>query len=746
MPFQHWDGIEDTETDVGTPGETTVRYIENASFLVDGELPPRPGFGAPIANSGIVAAELGAYAIFFKANGNIESSPQTGAGNAVLRTGYNVAVPPTPTQALQRLYVTNDFDPMLVTDDGVTMRSVGIVAPSAVPALAAAASGGVTVGTHLIRYRYQDQSRNRLSDPSPAASITIAAGNQTLNVTPTASPDGTVSNIIIEMTAAGASTYYRVATIANLSVLTAVVTDDATLIQGVSAARDGEFQHQPPPIAALVHEHRQRLFWWGATQRVIAVTFTNGSTTVAGTGFSQNWAGRQLVDASGTVYTILVSTSTQITLSALYAGASGPASATIRSGTPGLLGWSRATFPESFDPQTYARNVTIDAGDTPSAMASFLADLYLIGTRSMRRLVYTGDPAAGMLLSLPGTLGAFHQRCVCEAAPGIVFGWGRDGAWVIAALQPKKISQDIESTITSLADPAQTASRFVCYEPTQRIAMFFFQTAADTAAGITGCRAAAAYHLDKGYWQIMRFRQPMTAAAPNTAYLDRQRLMLCDANGYSWRVGVQTNDGGGNGVVSATAGTTTSITGANSAVAGQMAYRPKTSEERLVLTAGPALIIVATPFATPVAAGELVYVGSIRQRLLTDWFVAEDESSKIRPQVLLVGIRPNRLSTVGTIQVRFYQDFDDNNPVSITSFSGDTWPQGVSPAGDGISWTVDLDAGAQDGFVPVPITADWKRAIRAEVIAEYPGDGPRFTLIKFSADARAVVAQPVTRE
>jgi hypothetical protein len=52
------------------------------------------------------------------------------------------------------------------------------------------------------------------------------------------------------------------------------------------------------------------------------------------------------------------------------------------------------------------------------------------------------------------------------------------------------------------------------------------------------------------------------------------------------------------------------------------------------------------------------------------------------------------------------------------------YPEGVSVAANVIS--LDFDAGATDGFIPVPTPGDWKRVIRAEVIAETPLDGVRF--------------------
>jgi hypothetical protein len=73
--MRQWDGIEDDNTDV-LEGENVMNTVENCSYFVNGELGRRPGFGAQIVNTGLVAAEIGAYVIFIKSNGNIESEAQ----------------------------------------------------------------------------------------------------------------------------------------------------------------------------------------------------------------------------------------------------------------------------------------------------------------------------------------------------------------------------------------------------------------------------------------------------------------------------------------------------------------------------------------------------------------------------------------------------------------------------------------------------------------------------------------------
>lgn len=71
-----WTGIRDNVTDVASVGDIGVSMLENGSLMVDGEFARRPGFGAKIAASGIVCAEIGAYVVFVTSLGDIVSEAQ----------------------------------------------------------------------------------------------------------------------------------------------------------------------------------------------------------------------------------------------------------------------------------------------------------------------------------------------------------------------------------------------------------------------------------------------------------------------------------------------------------------------------------------------------------------------------------------------------------------------------------------------------------------------------------------------
>lgn len=656
-----WEGIDDGATDVG-PGWD---MLENATLYVKGECRRRPGFGGRVNLSSAVvrtATELGNYAILATAAGSVLSVTQSTGSVASLATGLNTTNWPTFASVNGRMYYANGVDTVRVTDDGTNFRAAGITAPSTAAVATITGSGGVVdIGTHLVRYRYYDSTRNRLSDPSEADSIATIAGNKIL-ITFVASGDATVDKIIVEMTPVDAETYYRVATVANSGTTYTIDIADSNLILNVAATRDGEFHHQPPPVCDILCEHRQRVWTWK------------------------------------------ISTS--------------------------LLCWSRAGFPESFDSVNTSRTVTLQSGDAPKAMMSYFSDLYLFGSRSIRRLVYTSDPSAAMIVDVPGNYGVFNARCVLKIDGGMMVGWGKSGAWIIDAMQPKKISKPIGDQLEDIASVTALDQRFIAYEPVLREIYFFFPL-----SGSTTCKAAYVYSLDTEAWTLAKYRQGFTAATLNSQYIDRQRAMWCDENGYAWRVGVSINDGVDDGRIIVTSGTTsTVINGINLAQAGQILYDPIQNEERLITVATGSTVTVSPAFTAAPSVGTTIYAGSIRYRLVSNWITNNGIDTKNRPTKLMLAIRP--YGSLGSVQILYYQDFG-NVAVPATSFSSDTFPQGVSIVG-GIL-TVNLDTGATDGYVPVPMPSDWVRAIKFEIISETPLNGIRYVDVSLRQDSKIVV-------
>jgi len=175
-------------------------------------------------------------------------------------------------------------------------------------------------------------------------------------------------------------------------------------------------------------------------------------------------------------------------------------------GTDNLLYWSRAGYPEAFNVLDWARNVSQGKADQPAALASFVNDLYIIGSRSMRRLLYTGDPAAGTLLTIPTELGAYNQRCVVMA-DGAMYGFGSAGAWVVEGIAPQHFSRAIDATWMAEVDEDQSEKFHAFYDPQERAVWFCY-----VATGDTGPKKAICYELDSRQWTRRTFRNTIQSS------------------------------------------------------------------------------------------------------------------------------------------------------------------------------------------------------------------------------------------
>lgn len=539
--MRSWTGLSDDSADVGDG----LTFAGNVSLYYNGVLGRRPGLGEVYAEGGVAVQEQGPVTLYVQADGTVVSQPVPHA----MGHSLTAAVVPAMVQAFARIYLSDGQTPVLVSDNGTYLRVAGIAAPTVDPVAAWVAGGSIDSGVRLLRYRYFDSARQRYSDPSDPIELTLAralgqatisstagssidvtyagggyvvtpgaiaqlpnggatlavtvtmtadsvsaltpsswgsgltdnplivvdaptGGSLTIDTTALLSSDRYVSDIMIELTASGAETFYVAATVSNTAQTVTLADPDTLLIQNQDAGIFGDFGHQPPPQTLILHLHRNRLWTWDA----------------------------------------------------LF-----------------LLSWSGPGEPEGFNLGIDQRLITLGQGDVPVALASLYTDLYCIGQRSMVRMIFTDDPALGMALPVPGTFGAFNPRCVCDSVPGVLFGWGEDGAWLLDAMAPKKISKKAEVTIAALADNSKLAERFVVYEPTERAVQFFFVLTGDTA-----CKAAAAYYLERGEWVIWQYTQAMTAgcASSGTDFSGGRPRLLLASSSDSWLVGTQANDAG----------------------------------------------------------------------------------------------------------------------------------------------------------------------------------------------------------
>ncbi len=772
MPLNEWDGLRDDLTIVGDG----MLEAQNCSYRILGELRRRPGLAGRLGLSGVLTSEFtdraqSSYAIFVSSAGAITSLNLSSLVQTTLKSALSTAYRGTFARSNQRLYYSNDFDPMQVIELGNSAAlEAGIAAPSTgtgihtMGAPTFATTGVTTIGAHLLRYRYYNSRSGYYSNPSMAveitltnpATLTISIGTGSENIF--RSTDTKADQVVIEMTAAGASAYYQAAVVNQALTGTTVSMADETLNLQVAASTYGDFGHEKPPLFAYAIEHRGRLFGFGATVRSISgVTVTLSSTTVTVTGstFSTKWAGRMLQVGSGTdVYPISSMTDANtMVLARAYSGTTDSgATISVYANASDLLSWSRAGYPESWKPSEWARRVLQNASDVPSGLISYHDVIWLFGQRTMRLLDYPTDPATGSLEQIPTEMGLWNQRCLI-AANGYIYGWGRSGAWMINGMAPLYMSKPVDARLdgtdedsTVVFDPAYSERFFGYYDPKERCLTWAYVKEGDTQP-----KNHVSYDLDNKKWRTGAWRQSMLTAALIAGVTNNVRVLLSDENGYSWYVTENRFDGvpdslvdsNGNysGVVTiATTGATTSVlpvsealpTGSSDLI-GTVLYHPTTSGTSVVQSNTANAITLATPLSAAPTIGTELYLGSFPFLMKFKWIDGRGMETKKRPCYLMIKKVPG--TSAGKIRVRIYEDFSPS-PFTFTSDPSDTRPDGVDFTSGAQFATVDLDGGSGDGIAYVPLSSSWKRTITASVEATKPTDLLRLLEVRFISESQ----------
>jgi hypothetical protein len=738
-----WTGQQDHQSAVGDG----MSDAQNVSFRYDGEARRRPGLHSRLVLSAALLSELehpvnGTYLIG-ASGGTIAGVNIDSGAHATIASGLSAAQRGCFARCNGRVYFTNDFDSVRTIERGdAAATTAGITGPSGTMGSPTLGVGVCTDGVHLVRYRYYNSKTGYYSDASFSVSVTTATQKMTFSIANSGSnidrsADTKVDTIVVEMTEASGSVYFRAATALNSAATIEVNLSDASLSAQQPVSYYGEDGHQPPPVTSLICEHRGRVFYWGLSEHSFsACSVLNGSPTITiASGFSTNWAGRLVqVGTDTTVYAISTITGTTITLSENYAGSTNAStSITIFSSQYDMLYWSRAGYPEETFPTRWARRVLQNKSDKPAGMISFYNDLYLFGQYSMRRFIYDKDPATAMLENVPGVLGVYNQRCLVEA-DGRLFGFGRGGAWVIEGIVPKHISRPVDKSVEQLIDRNYADSFHGFFDPQERAVYFVFVRSGETTA-----RDFFKMELDKGKWSLGTWRQSIAASCITGSAGRIVQPYLADGNGFVWNIKEGFFDGlpasMASGIVTVDSGATTTSIPTVEALAtspdlvGAILYNPTTREEKLI-SANTANVITCAAFASPPAQGTALYIGSIGVSLTSCWWTGDGMAEKKRPRYLRMAWQPG--TTSGSWTVRVYQNFSAT-PVTFTQFPDDTPPDGVTIVNNGTSVTVNFAGAASstDGFVEIPLVADWARSMRWVVTTATPVDLMRLVAVWF---------------
>ena len=750
-----WDGIKDSESVVSGDGTYDAVGI---SFFVEKELRRRPGLAKLCAIGGRAigafrSSVAGVWIVIADSSGNLKAvNLATPSTSTTLKSSYNTAVIPSFCYSNGRLYVTNNFDRMQVWN-GVssTFLDAGIAAPTAAPSAPTTGSGNCTVGTHLLRYRYLDNTspastyRSNVSailsqsvTTAADALLTFGIGTAATTTAPIIrSTDAKVTTIQLEMTAAAGSIYYVTSSVNNAATAITVNITDANLAlnelgglydSGNTLTTDDlGTGNEQPPLGTIMCQCRDYTFLGGDEPHALTgVTATLNSATVTGTGFSTLWNQRKVIriGTDAIAYQIdTVASSTSMTLVNIYAGATVTTTASVYSQNPNAIYWSSfissrgAVMPESWRAAVRSRSVLNGTGDILRGMIEFNGDLMLFGKFTSQRLIFVDDPGAGEIDDLSGQFGVWNQRCLIKVE-GALYGWGPNGAWSARGGVPSWLSRDIETTYGDLIDTNDAAQFHGAYDPATKTLRWFYTSTADV-----GPRQVIAIDVAKRRWTRERYRQGIDASLFGADSTGKIQCILSDAtNGFTYY-----RSGSTDGVPSTTgsytvgSGSTTTITQVTDSLptgtslidlSGLIIYDPVSTEERAI-TSNTASAITHAAFTAALTAGGSCYVGAIPWSYETDWWIGDGMETAKRPS-LFIEVMPG--TTTGIVRVTFYADWSAS-AVTFTTEAGYSPPKGVLAFTSGQAY-LDADFGdvaTTDGFIKFPVPLDWRRSVRCKL-------------------------------
>ncbi len=682
---------------------------------------------------------------------------------STLLTGYDTTKTPVFAFVGGRIYVTNNFDRVKVWNGvGSSMLDAGIAGPAAAPDTPTTAGGNGTVGTHLVRYRYLDNTSpastyrsNSSANLSQVVSVSAVDGKMTFDIGAMGdivpSTDAKVTSIQIEMTLASGSTFYIAAVVDNAATTVDVSIADTLLVlndlgglydtNSVSTTDFGVGNDQPP-LGSVIAQCRDYTFLGGDNPRTKTVGVTNGSKSVTGTGFSPLWDSKRAIriGTDAIAYEIASSTTTTITLSNAYAGSDNASiSAQIYAKNPNRIYWcaykSGAALPESWK-ASRARDVLNGTGDILKGFCEFNGDLVLFGRFTMQRLVFVDDPGVGELDIIQGQFGIWNQQCLMRYE-GNLYGWGPNGVWMSTGGRPRWLSRDVQTTYKALYDKSLMDQAHAHFDPVEKVLYWFF-----VYTGETTPRQSIAFDLIGGRWNRCPFRQGIDAGIFAADADGELRGILTDATNGRLYYHNGNNDGvplASNGAYTGAGGSTTTVTqvnetlptGALNDLTGLIIYQPSSGEERAI-SSNTASTITHTAFSVAVATSEDVYVGAIPWTYETAYFIGDGQETKKRVHLWLK-CRPS--TDAGSIRVRVYLDqMDTSGPVphTFSSVSGDVYPACCTVV-DGNSYIdVTFAASTNHGFVAIPMPSDWSRSIQAKLEVLSPAGTLILTALEFA--------------
>jgi hypothetical protein len=391
----------------------------------------------------------------------------------------------------------------------------------------------------------------------------------------------------------------------------------------------------------------------------------------------------------------------------------------------------------------WARDFLQNRSDIVRAAIGRKEAMYVFGLFSCERLVYNDNPSAltSVLSPLQGDRGCFNNRCLV-AAEGKLYSFDRQGIWLVNEV-PEHLSFPVDDTLRENVDYAQNTQFHGGYDPVDRILMFWFVRIGDTKPKYAIC-----LEVDTGRWFFDSWFQGITASKIVPTSDGQVRLMISDENGYTWFLGIA---GSFDGVppTSTNVLTVASSSGPTNAVvnetlpivaptlAGVIAYNPNTDETAVVTSNTGNTLTLGAGMSAAFTVGQEIWLGPISWEYRTKWWTGPGQSYKKMPCYLLIQMFPG--AQTGTMRIYIYQDFS-TVPVQPTALFTDEEPDGVTFVPGASYFQADLAGGvSDDGFIQIPMPADYKRALQARITSVRPDGVLRIARVEFvlTPDANA---------
>jgi hypothetical protein len=172
-------------------------------------------------------------------------------------------------------------------------------------------------------------------------------------------------------------------------------------------------------------------------------------------------------------------------------------------------------------------------------------------------------------------------------------------------------------------------------------------------------------------------------------------------------------------------------------LAGVIAYNPVTDLTAVITSNTSNTLTLGSGMGVAFSVGQEIWLGPIAWEYRTKWWTGPGQSFKKMPCYLVIQMYPG--SQTGTMRVYIYQDMS-TIPIVPSAFSTDNLPDGVTYVPGASYLQVDLAGGvSEDGFLQVPMPADYKRALQARLTSVRPDGVLRVARVEFvlTPDANA---------